>query len=528
MREISPYFFQQIRQDSSKSARKIEPQEKEVLFILHDQLNLAIFPQQILARKPKLVIVESSAYANFIPHHQKKLAYILSAQRHFAIECVAAGYQVLNLFTMDSYAQALRELLTENPQLNLTYMQPSEWDTRQAMTQLKLDFAPRVSLIANTFFLADLAKFQNKIAKGYRLETFYRQMRKSTGFLMQGDQPMGGKWNYDQENRKKLPKAEKIPAIASILPDQITLEVMAEIAEFFPRNFGVLAGFSYAVTREQALGLAQQFISERLAKFGDYEDALKEGEPFLFHSVLSLYLNNGLLLPGELCEMAIAAFKEGIAPLNSVEGFIRQILGWREYMRVYYEAMMPGVRSSNHFGFKLNLPQMYWNGETKLACLQSAIASVIQHGYSHHIQRLMILSNFSNLTFSDPAQLNQWFWFAYIDAYEWVELPNVLGMATYADGGILASKPYISGGNYINKMSDHCRNCTYDVKQKTGEKACPFNYLYWNFVDTYRQDFAENGRVSLMANMYDQKSEAEKQEIKASAQAFIQNLARHE
>jgi deoxyribodipyrimidine photolyase-related protein len=528
----SQHFLQQLRQNSSESSEKMESSNPEILFVLHDQLNLAAFPHQILVRKPRIVLVESLAYANFIPQHQKKLAYILSAQRHFAIECAAAGYQVQNLSTLDFHAQALRELLTENSQLNLTYMQPSEWDTRQAMEKLAEDFAPRVTTIPNTFFLADLAIFKDKIAKGYRLETFYRQMRKDSGFLMEGDKPVGGKWNYDKENRKKLPKGEKIPAIASIPPDLITLEVIAEIKESLPDNFGNLAelgaDFDYAVTREQALELAEKFVHERLAKFGDYEDALKEGESFLFHSVLSLYLNNGLLMPGELCEMAIAAYKENITPLNSVEGFIRQILGWREYIRVYYEAMMPEVRDSNHFGFSLNLPQMYWDGKTKSACLQDAIASVIKHGYSHHIQRLMILSNFSNLTFSDPAQLNQWFWFAYIDSYEWVELPNVLGMSTFADGGILASKPYVSGGNYINKMSNYCSKCSYDVQQKTGEKACPFNYLYWNFVDTHRQDFAENGRVSLMVNMYEQKSEVEKQEIKASAQNFIQNLLRHE
>jgi deoxyribodipyrimidine photolyase-related protein len=543
MREIAAYFLEQVE------LCQIEPIDlatvKKGLFILHDQLNLANFPKQILESKPLLIFVESFAYAKAIPHHKKKLTYILSAQRHFVVECSKAGYQVINLYTNDFHAQALREFLTENSNCRLTYMQPSEWDTRKSIELLEQEFAPRVEKIENSFFLAELDLFKPKIAqvhktpaktpaksKGYRLETFYRQMRKSTGYLMLDDQPVGGKWNYDQENRKKLAKGEIIPAIAAIEPDQITAEVIAEIDEYLPHHFGNLTnskiGFNYAVTREQALRLAQEFVSKRLAKFGDYEDALKSGEPFLFHSVLSIYLNNGLLLPGELCEMAIAAYQDGTAPLNSVEGFVRQILGWREFIRVYYEAMMPEVRSSNHFGFKLNLPQMYWDGKTDLACLQSAIANVIDYGYSHHIQRLMVLSNFSNLTFTDPALLNNWFWFAYIDAYEWVELPNVLGMATFADGGILASKPYVSSGNYINKMGDHCRNCRYDVQQKTGENACPFNYLYWNFVDTFREDFNENGRVSLMTNMFEKKSDTEKQQIKDSAQMFIQNLDRHQ
>jgi deoxyribodipyrimidine photolyase-related protein len=224
--------------------------------------------------------------------------------------------------------------------------------------------------------------------------------------------------------------------------------------------------------------------------------------------------------------MAIVAYKQNIAPLNSVEGFIRQILGWREYVRVYYEAQMPQVRESNYFEFFNNLPQLYWDANTDLICLKDAVTNVLNYGYSHHIQRLMVLSNFSNLTNTDPRQLNYWFWLAYVDAYEWVELPNVLGMSTFADGGILASKPYVSGGNYINKMSNCCSQCTYDVKKKTGSSACPFNYLYWNFVDQHRHSFIENGRVSIMISTYENKTEDEKIAIRDSSIDFIKNLKR--
>ena len=497
------------------------------LLILYDQLNLSIFSSELLADKPLLIFVESFAYATAIPHHKKKLVYILSAQRHFAIECHQQGYPVLNLFTQEFHADAIREFLDQYPQMQLTYMMPSEWDTRAQMKEVKENFGGRVKSIPNSFFIVDANQSKSKIKKGYRLENFYREMRKQTGYLMADQKPIGGKWNYDKENRKSLPKKISIPPITEFPPDVITQEVINLIQEFLPDNFGDTSGFNYAVTRSQALQLVQQFMEERLPNFGAYEDAIKVGEPFLFHSVLSIYLNNGLLLPQELCEMAIASYHQGLAPLNSVEGFLRQILGWREFIHVYYEAMMPEVRVSNHFGFTAELPELYWDGNTNLYCLKDAVTNVINHAYSHHIQRLMILSNFSNLTLTNPLRLNEWFWFAYIDAYEWVELPNVLGMSTFADGGILASKPYVSGGNYINKMSDYCSKCTYDIKQKTGEKACPFNYLYWNFVDTHRQDFMENGRVSLMTTMFDNKSAEEKQSIRTSSQIFLAGLERH-
>jgi deoxyribodipyrimidine photolyase-related protein len=496
------------------------------LVILHDQLNLAVFPEALLAEKPLLIFVESLAYATFIPHHQQKLTYILSAQRHFAIACRQQGYPVHNIFSTDYQATALEQFLNSYPHIHLTYMEPAEWDTRQQMAQLQVKFPRRVWAIANNFFIADLAKYQTKISKGYRLETFYRELRKTTGYLITDGQPAGNQWNFDQDNRRSLPKKIHIPQPPNFQPDPITQEIISLIRDFLPNHFGQLEGFSYAVTRSDALVAAADFIQNRLPNFGPYEDAMCTGEPWLFHSGLSVYLNNGLLLPRELCEMAITAYQAGLAPLNSVEGFVRQILGWREFIRVYYEARMPEARNSNYFGFSNNLPQLYWNARTDLACLRDALSNAINYAYSHHIQRLMVLSNFSNLTLTDPLQLHRWFWLAYADAYEWVELPNVLGMATFADGGILASKPYVAGGNYISKMSNYCRQCRYSVKQKTGTDACPFNYLYWNFVDRHRQAFQENGRVSLMTKMFDAKPEAEKQAIKISSDTFLASLPR--
>ena len=529
MLETASIFLSKIDNSPISKQLKLKLHSSDrALFILHDQLNLEAFPEALLAQKPLIILVESLKYATIIPHHKQKLVYIFSAQRHFAIACHQKGFPVLNLFTEGFHADALDSLLAEYPNLEFTYMQPSEWDTRSQFNVLVDKFDGRVKQIPNSFFIADAEKFKSKIKKGYRLETFYRELRKQTGYLMEDGKPIGGSWNYDKENRKSLPKKMAIPEIPEIAIDEITQEVIDFVKGYLPDAFGKLDKFGYAVTRDQALDLANLFIESRLANFGAYEDAIKTGEPFLFHSVLSVYLNNGLLRPQEICEMAIAAYENNhennLVPLNSVEGFVRQILGWREYIRVYYEAQMPAAREHNYFKFTNNLPELYWNANTELACMRDAITSVLNYGYSHHIQRLMVLSNFSNLTNTDPRQLSRWFWLAYIDAYEWVELPNVLGMSTFADGGILASKPYVSGGNYINKMSDCCSKCKYDVKEKVGDRACPFNYLYWHFVDQHRESFAENGRVSLMVSTYGKKPDSEKQLIRDSALKFMATL----
>lgn len=500
---------------------------QKVLFINHDQLNLSVFPALLVRESPLILLVESYAYASFLPHHQMKLAFILSCQRHYALELKEQGFDVLTVFTPGFHSDGVREFIETHTHLVCFYMEPNEWQTRERMRAIKQAYPDRVHCLPNQFFIADVNYYRAKVNKNYRLETFYRDLRQKTGYLMAEGKPLGNKWNYDKDNRKTLPKKINIPRVTTFSPDPITLEVIAQIKTSFGNHFGRLDRFVWAVNRSQALELAQAFMAERLADFGPYEDAIKTEEPFLFHSVLSPYLNNGLLLPSELCEMAIDRYAQQQAPLNSVEGFVRQILGWREYIRVYYEAMMPDVRQANHFQFSLNLPQLFWDGKTKLKCLADAMKNVMELGYSHHIQRLMVLSNFSNLTMTNPIELHHWFWLAYIDAYEWVELPNVLGMSTYADGGILASKPYIASGNYIQKMSNCCSQCHYDVKQKTGASACPFNYLYWHFIDRYRVDFMENGRVSLMVSMFDKKTETEKAEIKESALEFINHLPRY-
>ncbi|MCC5905804.1 MAG: cryptochrome/photolyase family protein [Balneolaceae bacterium] len=511
--------------DEKISRIKLQDHEKAV-FILYDQLNLLAWPEWVMREKPLLVFMESREKGIEIPHHKIKGTFVLSSMRHFAIECHKQEFKVLYHSTMLHFDDGLTEIM-ESFSGKLFYMTPSEWDSRERLRKVKNRFGERIAEIPNDFFLADAAEWKDKIEKGYRMEYFYRDMRRITGYLMDGESPEGGKWNYDDQNREPIPSDLPVPGIPAIEPDDITQEVMEMVEEYFPDHFGNLNHFSYAVNRKQALELLNRFVEERLNEFGPYEDALKTADHKLFHSQLSPYLNNGMLLPGEVCERALEAYRAGNAKLNSVEGFIRQIIGWREFIRIYYEAMMPDVRNVNHFGFTKKLPSLFWTGKTKLKCMEESLRPVIDEGYSNHIQRLMVLSNFSNLTETDPRELNHWFLLAYVDAYEWVELPNVLGMSTYADGGILASKPYVSGGNYINKMSDYCKQCEYSISKKTGENACPFNYLYWNFVDKQRETFNKSGRVNFMVNMFDnKKSDQEKKAIRESSRKFIKELER--
>lgn len=515
-----------LKQIDRKIGKIIISDFKKAVFVLHDQLNLNAWPNWIKDEKPLLIFIESKEKGEEILHHKMKAAYILSSMRHFALECHANGFPVFYHSTNGHFDDGLKDTF-QNFDGEIIYMTPSEWDTREQLRKVKSEFPKKVKEIPNGFFLADAEKWKDKIAPGYRMEYFYRDMRRQTGYLMNGDEPEGGEWNYDHQNRETLPENQDIPKITSIKPDEITQEVIEMVEEYFPNHYGKLDDFMYATTREDALVLLEQFVEERLDKFGPFEDTLKTGNHQLFHSQLSVYLNNGLLLPGEVCDRVISAYQEKKTRLNSVEGFIRQIIGWREFIRIYYEAMMPDIRQANHFEFTESLPEVYWTGVTKMKCMEESIRPVIEYGYSHHIQRLMILSNFSNLTETDPRELNKWFWLAYADAYEWVELPNVLGMSTFADGGVLASKPYVSSGNYINKMSDYCKNCEYSVSRKTGENACPFNYLYWNFVDKQRDTFNESGRVNFMVNMFDKKkTDQEKKEIRESSATFLSELKR--
>jgi deoxyribodipyrimidine photolyase-related protein len=520
----------------------------EWIYIHPDQLNPSLL-QHMLSEKSGhqhgYIFVESSDRWRQLPFHKKRIIFEISAMRHLAISLVEAGFAVHYAMVEVPFEQYLDLLLktgsaptqgyfsnpTEPPVSNLPFhlhvMRPASHDEGIAASNLSSRYQNDCSLHQNSFFLANIEEYRGKISPGYRMEFFYRDIRRKLNLLMDvAGQPAGGDWNYDKENRKSLPRNIDLPIFPKCEPDCITTEVVRMVSATYPNHFGTANGFSMAVTRYEADQLSDHFFESCLPLFGPYEDAMAKGEIYVFHSSLSAYLNVGLLDPLQLCKRAEQAWHDGHAPLHSVEGFIRQISGWREFVRIYYEAMMPAVRNANALEFNRELPSVFWTADSGMACIDDIAGGVIEHGWSHHIPRLMVLSNFSNLTQTNPFLLYQWFWYAYTDAHDWVVLPNVLGMSTFADGGILASKPYVSGGNYINKMSNYCASCKYSIKEKTGELACPFNYLYWNFVDRHRDVFNDNGRVSFMVNMFDKRSEQEKQAVRQSAMDFIEQLPR--
>jgi len=344
-----------------------------------------------------------------------------------------------------------------------------------------------------------------------RMEFFYREMRRATGLLMEGGEPAGGRWNFDAENRKPPPRGMALPEPLRFAPDEVTDAVLDLVERQFPQRFGALHPFWFAVTREGAQAAFARFLRLGLPHFGDFQDAMLRGEAFLFHAVIAQYLNCGLLDPLAVCRAAEAEWRAGRAPLAAVEGFIRQIIGWREYVRGIYWLGMPGYASGNALGAQRNLPAFYWSGETDMACVAAVVRQTREEAYAHHG--------------IDPRQVHEWYLAVYADAYEWVELPNTLGMSQFADGGLLASKPYASSGAYIDRMSDYCTGCRFDVKAKTGPGACPFNYLYWDFLARNRAMLGNNPRLGPVWRTYDALPEARKAAIARDAAGFLAGLA---
>ena len=509
----------------------------KLIFILGDQLNRQI--SSLAKADPKQDIVflcEVNNEAEYVPHHQQKLVLIFSAMRHFAAELTKQGFKVdyVKLTDADNQQHFTKELaraVQRHPEVTeIVIAQPAEYRVLTMVKTWQKKFKRPVTITPDNRFLATAEDF-NAWAKGrkqLRMEFFYRFMRQRYDILMEGDQPVGGKWNYDQQNRK-VPKAGvKLPAPLRFKQDEITQQVLELVKQRFAKHFGELEAFNFAVTRKQALAALKHFITQCLPQFGDYQDAMLQDQPFLFHSLISPYINCGLLMPLECIEAAQAAYQQGQAPLNAVEGFIRQILGWREYVRGIYWLKMPSYAEQNYFKAKRDLPEFYWHGQTKMACLQDCVRSTKRHAYAHHIQRLMVLGNFALLAGIDPTQVNQWFLVVYADAYEWVELPNVTGMALFADGGLLASKPYAASGAYINKMSNYCKSCHYAVKEKTGAAACPFNYLYWDFLMRHDKVLRSNQRMRMIYSTLDKMDSDKQQAIKRSAKEFFKRLEQQE
>ena len=386
---------------------------------------------------------------------------------------------------------------------------------------------PEAELLGDDRFLADRHGFADwaEGRKGLRMEHFYRLMRRKTGLLMDGDQPAEGRWNFDAENRKPAAADLLMPRPPRFEPDAITREVLDLVAARFPDNFGSLDGFAMAVTRADAEAAFAHFLRHGLPHFGAYQDAMLAGQPFLYHAFISPQLNAGLLDPLALCRAVEAEWRAGRVPINSAEGFIRQIIGWREFVRGIYWWRMPGYDRVNALDAQRPLPSFYWSADTPMACVRACVEQTRDHAYAHHIQRLMVTGNFALLAGIDPHALHEWYLAVYADAYEWVELPNTVGMSQFADGGLLASKPYAASGAYIDRMSDYCGTCAYDVKARAGPKACPFNLLYWDFISRHRDRLARNPRMAQMVRTWDRFAPDKQEQLRRDAARFLESLA---
>jgi deoxyribodipyrimidine photolyase-related protein len=490
-----------------------------LVLILGDQLSPGL--SSLAGADPASTVIlmtEVWDETTYVRHHKKKIAFILSAMRHFAAELTAAGWRVdyVRLDDADntgSFSGEVARAVKRHKAQRVIVTEPGEWRVAQMIKGWSTDLGVHVEVRTDLRFIYSRAAFAEwaQGRKMMRMEHFYHEARRATGLLMESGQPVGGQWNFDAENR--------------VTPDAITRDVLALVAQRFGNHIGSLDPFWYAVTRQDALRALDHFIKVALPNFGDFQDAMVTGQKFLYHAVLSQYLNAGLLDPREICAAAESAYTRGAAPLNAVEGFIRQIIGWREYVRGIYWLKMPDYASANYFGNTRALPDFYWTGQTRMACLKAAIDQTIEEAYAHHIQRLMVTGNFAMLAGVNPHEVHEWYLAVYADAYEWVELPNVIGMSQFADGGVLGSKPYAAGGNYINKMSNYCSGCSFDVKQRVGPKACPFNALYWHFLHRNRDKLFGLQRLRTVYSTWDKMSEADRTKTLASADAFLADLA---
>lgn len=500
--------------------------------VLGDQLSVAISSLRDCTKSTdKILLAEVKEEATYVKHHKKKIVLLFSAMRHFAQYLRSEGYDVLYRHYDDENNQGslLNEVkwaCREHGFDKVVVTFPGEYRVLKSMQQWQTQLGIPVDIVDDDRFIATLDQFSDWAdgRKQWRMEYFYREMRKLTGLLMEDDKPIGGKWNYDQDNRKSLPADVSPPTPYTVAPDDITSDVIELVEVNFADHMGNAKDFNYAVTRAEALDVLSHFIEQRLANFGDYQDAMREGNVWLFHSHLSFYLNSGLLLPMEVMKAAEQAYFDGEAPLNAVEGFIRQILGWREFVRGFYWHCMPSLQNENYFNHHRKLPGFYWTGHTNMNCMRQCIGDTKRHAYAHHIQRLMVIGNFSLLAGLSVEAVNEWYLLVYADAYEWVEMPNVSGMILFADGGHLASKPYVASGQYINRMSDYCKNCGYAVSKKTGKNACPFNYLYWDFLIKQREKLSSNHRMGLIYNSLDKMSQDTVDAMQTQADQLLKSI----
>lgn len=503
------------------------------VWILGDQL-LKVHPalthlKEIPKSNIRIVMVESQKRVRQLPYHKQKIVLMFSAMRHYAEMLREQGYTV-DYYQSENMTNALKQHVEAWQPDKLVTMAAAEYKPRQ-FQQGKLDdvLGIPVEVLPNTqFLISQFNPYPNPDPdKNYVMENFYRKMRRHFEVLMDGNDPEGGEWNYDKLNRKPLPKNIDLPTMPQFNHDVITQQVIEEV-EAAGWGVGSLESFNYAVTHQQAAAALGNFIQYRLENFGPYEDAMTTRDNMLFHAVLSPYVNIGLLEPMQMVKAAVSAYEDNHAPINSVEGFVRQVMGWREYMYWQYWYQMPDMLTANHWKAIRPMPQMFWDGDTQMNCVKHIVDRSLETAYSHHIERLMVVSNFALLAGIAPQAVVAWFSAFYIDAYDWVMQPNVVGMGLNADGGKIATKPYIASANYINKMSDYCKGCHFKHKERTGKTACPFNYLYWNFLIENEEELRSNPRTGRNVLNLRHLDEEERERVQQQAKKFLDSLTYYE
>ncbi len=508
---------------------------RSLVMVLGDQLSPSLSALRGLEPSTtRVLLCEVDAEARYAPHHAQKLVVVLAAMRHFADWLRDRGFQVDHVALDDagnshSLTGELERALARHGPATLRMTLPGEWRVLQDFQQwsersgVVIDWQPDDHFLCSREDFASWAQGRRQL----RMEHFYRQMRRQHRILMADAEPEGGRWNFDADNRKALPPPLARPPQArpmAFAPDAVTRQVMELVARRFPDAFGQLEGFDMAVTTGNARRALTHFVKTALPWFGDYQDAMAADDGYLYHARISVYLNLGLLDPLECCQAAEQAWRDGAVPLNAAEGFIRQILGWREFVRGIYWLHMPEYARGNALDAHLPLPDFYWTGRTGMRCLARTVQDIREQAYAHHIQRLMVTGNFALIAGIEPRAVCDWYLGVFADAFEWVELPNTLGMALYGDGGVFATKPYAASGRYIERMSDYCQGCRYDPKQAEGETACPFNYLYWDFVARNADRLRSNPRMGLVLRNLERQAPERVQAMRAAAQRARQHL----
>ena len=505
---------------------------RTLVLVLSDQLDLdAAAFDGFDADLDAVWMAEVAEESTHVWSSKPRTAMFLAAMRHFALALSAAGrplhYTRLEATTHSgSLGAQLQADITRLRPSQLVMTAPGDWRVLQTLKSVAAANQLPLDVRVDRHFFTSIREFaaHAKGRKSLRMEYFYREQRKKHGLLMEADAPVGGQWNFDADNRESFGTngPGTVPPRTTFEPDAITREVIELVNTRFATHPGQLDSFAWPVTREQALQSLQTFIQERLPLFGRYQDAMWPEDPWLYHSHLSAALNLKLLHPREVVAAAEAAYRNGHAPLASVEGFVRQILGWREYVRGIYWTKMPGYLERNALEAQEDLPAWYWTGATDMACLRDALTQTLKHGYANHIQRLMVTGLYALMLGVHPKQAHAWYLAVYVDAVEWVELPNTLGMSQYADGGLMGSKPYIATGKYIQRMSPHCKGCRYDPAQRSGDSACPFTTLYWDFLMRHESTLTQNPRMALQVKNVTRLTEAEKQAVRTRAAAIRQ------